>query len=490
MKAFNPVRVFLVLAVVLCAESVQALSLWDDRVRVNGYLKTQFGVWLEDQSPYGMGDNAINMLRGTLQIETDVKLTDWAKLYCVFRGVREASYEAEVGVPDGFYDEEDIREIFLDVDVGEDLHLRIGRQQVVWGEADYQLILDIINPVDMSWHFMLEPWEDLRIPNYMLHSFYRLPFLKSSLELIWIPGLDDREDRVNKLPPSVTAIGRWTPHPTNISMDLPIPIPLRQNINYKYPNRSLEDSNIGLRYMFSLGDFEFAIMDYYTFSYAPLPVLKPIALPNDLGGILDLLVNGITIDLDMEYPRLNVTGASMNYYWDWVGAVLRLDFAYYWDQPYTAKQLTDMMGTQSINYFTIEESDTIKYLVGVDRPSMIRWLNKTTSFMIMGQFIQTILLDHKDNMVVTGFDAPIDKIQTFLNFGVTTSYFHAKIAPTVGGMYDFTGGWLIQNSLEYKPDNNWRINLKSNHIWGHSDFDSVGLFRGKDEFILELIFQW
>jgi len=484
------VRVLVFATVLLAAGKAHGISLWEDRIRFNGVVKTQFGVWLEDQSRYGLGGNDVNMLRGTLQMEADVKLTDWANFSCIFRGVRELSYDAEVGVPDGFYDEEEFREFYLDADVTEDLHIRFGRQQAVWGEADYQLILDIINPVDMSWHFMLEPWEDLRIPNYMLRTFYRLSFLRSSLELIWVPGWDDPEDRVNKLPPALNAIGRWSPHPTNISMDLPLPIPLRENVRYQYPSRSIKDGNVGLRYMFSVGDFEFALMDYYTFSYNPLPVLRPIALPGDLGGLLDLLANGLEIDLDMKYPRLNITGASANYYWDWAGAVLRLDFAYYWDHPYSAKEVTETLGSQSVNYFTISKSDTIKYMFGIDRPSMIRWLNPTTSITFTSQFIQTVLLDHKDNMVLTGYDAPIDPIQTFLNFGVTTNYLRARLFTTVGGMYDFTGGWLIQNSLEYKPDNNWRINLKSNHIWGHSDFDSVGLYRGKDEFILELIFQW
>ena len=487
MKIRDLNRVLVVLCVLLYAESAQALSLWDDRVQFNGYLKAQFGAWLGDQYEYGMGGNDLDMVRGTLQLETDVQVTDWAKLSCIFRGVKEVNYSAEVGVPEDFYDEADVREIYLDVDVGEDLHFRIGRQQVVWGEADYQLILDIINPVDMSWHFMLEPWEDLRIPNYMLHSFYHLPFLKSCIELVWIPGLDDREDRVNKLPPSGTAIGRWTPYPTNISMEMPIPIPVHENVNDDLPKRTLEDSNFGLRYMFSLGNFEFAIMDYYTFSYTPLPVLRGITVPTNP---LELLIRGITINMDLEYPRVNMTGASMTVPWDWVGAVFRMDFAYYLDQPYTAKKLETMLGTPSMNYFTIAESDTIKYLLGVDRPTMITLLNRYTSFGFSAQFVQTILLDHRDNMVVTGYDYPIHEISTSLNFGVSTNYWHGNLIPSVGGMYDFEGAWLIQSSVEYKPDNHWRIDLKMNNIMGHSDYDGLGVYRGKDECLLEVSYQW
>jgi len=43
MKIRDLNRVLVVLCVLLYAESAQALSLWDDRVQFNGYLKAQFG---------------------------------------------------------------------------------------------------------------------------------------------------------------------------------------------------------------------------------------------------------------------------------------------------------------------------------------------------------------------------------------------------------------------------------------------------------------
>ena len=125
-----------------CAAPAQALSLLDDRIRFNGYLKAQGGLWLEDQSKYGMKGNDISMLRVTLQMDTLVQITEWAEFYCIFRGVREPDkYDGEVGMPSGYYNEAEMREFYLDVDVGENIHLRIGRQQVVWGMG-YRLSMD------------------------------------------------------------------------------------------------------------------------------------------------------------------------------------------------------------------------------------------------------------------------------------------------------------------------------------------------------------
>lgn len=492
MKTRTTIVFLSIVAILSSTASVSAFTLLEDRIRFDGYIRTQFGMWLQDQAPYGMGANDINMMRGTLQLETELKITREAQLYCVFRGVKETSYDAERGVPDGFYDETDVRELFLDIDFGSNFHLRFGRQQVVWGEADYQQILDIVNPVDMSWHFMLEPWEDLRIPLYMVRAFYRIPsFLKSSFEVIWVPGWDEREDRVNKLPPSFPpgTAGRWSPHPSNISMDVGLPI--KQNVNYTYPRRTLEDSNVGLRWEFAVGDFQFALMDYYTFVYSPIPSLR---FPNlDAAGISNLLSNGITID--MEYPRFNMTGTSSTYYWDLIGTVIRFDLAYYLDYPYSASKvdeltLLDSIPVTMINYFGMQKSDTIKYMIGLDRPTMIRWLNKYSSFMFMTQFIQTIILDHSDNMVLTGYSAPIDKVQTMINFAGTTSYWHGRLDLVLGGAYDVTGAWLLQSAATIKPRDDVRVSLKMNNFWAHSDYDAFGLWRDKDEVLLEALYQF
>ena len=44
--------------------------------------------------------------------------------------------------------------------------LRLGKQQVVWGKADFFRLQDTVNNVDFSQHFNVEPFEDTRIPNW------------------------------------------------------------------------------------------------------------------------------------------------------------------------------------------------------------------------------------------------------------------------------------------------------------------------------------
>src|SRR5581483_10366771 len=69
-----------------------------------------------------------------------------------------------------------VREAYLDFRwdfFGANL-LRLGKQQIVWGKADFFRLQDIVNPVDFSQHFFIEPFEDTRIPQlsaWLQHRF-------------------------------------------------------------------------------------------------------------------------------------------------------------------------------------------------------------------------------------------------------------------------------------------------------------------------------
>ena len=53
------------------------------------------------------------------------------------------------------------------------LGIRLGRQQIVWGRTDLFRVLDVINPVDFSRNNIYDELEDIRIPLWMLQLEYR-----------------------------------------------------------------------------------------------------------------------------------------------------------------------------------------------------------------------------------------------------------------------------------------------------------------------------
>lgn len=60
-----------------------------------------------------------------------------------------------------------LQELYLDWQMGSGL-LRLGKQQVAWGETDGMRVLDLVNPLDLS-EFVLAPFDEIRIPVWMLN---------------------------------------------------------------------------------------------------------------------------------------------------------------------------------------------------------------------------------------------------------------------------------------------------------------------------------
>src|SRR5262249_21540173 len=99
---------------------------------------------------------------------------------------------------DGRKFENALREAYADIDFkGIPLSLRVGKQQIVWGESDFFRLLDRINALDLTWHLQQENelghgWDQLRIPYWMIKWLYQLndvgPFSNPFFEGYWNPG--------------------------------------------------------------------------------------------------------------------------------------------------------------------------------------------------------------------------------------------------------------------------------------------------------------
>ena len=62
----------------------------------------------------------------------------------------------------------ELREAYADFAIGR-TQLRVGKQQVVWGQADGLRVLDMINPLSYR-EFILGDFEDRRIPLWMVNA--------------------------------------------------------------------------------------------------------------------------------------------------------------------------------------------------------------------------------------------------------------------------------------------------------------------------------
>jgi hypothetical protein len=77
----------------------------------------------------------------------------------------------------------ELRDAYVDLPAG-DWFLRLGKQQVVWGQADGLRVLDQVNPLSFR-EFILPEFEDRRIPLWMVNA--ERPVGDAMLQLLWIP---------------------------------------------------------------------------------------------------------------------------------------------------------------------------------------------------------------------------------------------------------------------------------------------------------------
>ncbi len=108
------------------------------------------------------------------------------KFNILWRGRYDAVYDIRGDYRDRDYNRGDFefpegktpRELFFDVGFGgalKNLSLRIGKQQVVWGEADLFRSLDVVNPLDLRQNgFVGEDFADFRQPLWIAKGLYAL----------------------------------------------------------------------------------------------------------------------------------------------------------------------------------------------------------------------------------------------------------------------------------------------------------------------------
>ena len=91
------------------------------------------------------------------------------------------------------YFRNDLREFYGQLNFTDNFSMRVGKQQVIWSEADAYSGTEITNPLDLKYHFIhFESAENLRKNLRMIKFNYILPdFLKTAnneLEAFVIPG--------------------------------------------------------------------------------------------------------------------------------------------------------------------------------------------------------------------------------------------------------------------------------------------------------------
>ena len=100
------------------------------------------------------------------------------------------------------------------------------------------------------------------------------------------------------------------------------------------------------------------------------------------------------IAFDLDFPRVNLLGGSLDIQADAIGSVIRMEAAITKGEEFPS--------TMQPRLF--KESKVVRYVIGLDRPTFIPMLNKDRTFLISGQIFGQHLLDHEQA------DGPLGRI--------------------------------------------------------------------------------
>lgn len=218
-----------------------------------------------------------------------------------------------------------LREAYIDYQ-GTNWDIRIGRQIIIWGNADGIQITDIISPMDYT-EFLAQDYDDIRMPVEGVKTRYN--WNQASLELVWIPIF--QADNI-PLDDSPWAFKLGSPGQFPVVMETAV-----------LPEKKLSNSDFGGKLsLFRKGcDLSLSIM----YTWDKMPVMRARLLQKNDSGL---------ISLQPQHHRLFFIGQELS--WPMGAFVIRGENAFFYGKHFESKNL-------SANLF---KKNCLHWLAGVD----------------------------------------------------------------------------------------------------------------------------
>ena len=336
--------------------------------------------------------------------------------------------------------EVELRDAFVDISVG-NWDLRLGKQQIVWGEAMATFVADIVNPKDLR-EFILPEFDDIRIPQWSakIEYFHN----DHHLELIWIPDLE-----FNKLGVTGSEFEfRNSSLPEGVGVDYH---------KTKEPTRTLENSEIGFRAStyfagWNLNAFYLHSWDHFATMFWTVTT--------------DPDTNQTIISYSPEHKRIDYYGFTFAK--EWKGIVYNGEFVYTPNKYFVVTDLSDKDG--------VERSGVLDYLLGFD----YTFLRKVD---LKFQFIQRIITEYDDKIYE-------DRVSSSFSIWLGTGFLESKIEPEILWVSGIgKRDWMIRPKVKYNFRPAWQLVIGSD-VFGGKDTEDFGQFHDKDRIYSEITYKF
>jgi hypothetical protein len=439
---------------------------------------------------------------------------------------------------DLFAQQAELWEAYLNVEK-RPIFLRIGRQNLAWGESDGQRLLDGINPLDRLFGLPFdEDLDEQRIPLWMVRANLQLvdvwgPLASLGLEGFLVPGVID------------TTVG-----PTPFGTDYPYAPPagcdpqlianergraetlgtrplegctrteggllprgtIKTSIYERLLRKTMENSRWGVRLLGILfRDYTLSVGAYRSFADVPQPRLHYTDLLRvPLEGI-DLVppIPTATI-VEITHGTVTVVGGTLSFFQPHVvPGVLRAEMGYFMDEPAfvpianlgNVPGLPDFFAGEGIRTETfVPTADHLRWVLGYDMFHFnAPWLSDT-NLVVIAQWFHSLNLSgdgpHRRLARELGvdeelgrFDAGVTmpdgsriaapKYQSLGNLTVQWFMFHGRVTPQITMVGDLEGAGAALPNVTWRVTDALLVKVGYSAVFGA--FFNGGFFRDRDQ---------
>ncbi len=427
-----------------------------------------------------------------------------------------------------------IREAYTDIyfdALGGKNWMRLGKQQFVWGKADFFRLQDVVNPVNFADHFFIDPFDDTRIPLWgalFEHRFGDVGLFKELAgQAIWVFDRYTSLGFGNGGQPWAIGFGRELGSFAFGSNEFGNAIFSNEPVNSvnsaltfdRRPDWNLKNTGVGTKWAWLWGNVRVQLTDWFAFQDVPAfgwsqlhvldvpgcnevlpaagtpngghdtltnPAATGVPLPvrvhvnpnainmkaapivaNEPGSIkqaryIDMC--SLTGELTARYRKQNTLGISFDWFEPNTGIVIRNE------NSWTANALV----TDTTQKNWLGDTNIVRSVIGVDRPTMIRVLNPLRSFFLSAQVFGTFLTDVKAGRF--GNPNGSNENYIFTSFA-QTQYFRDQLVALVFGAFGLTGkDGTLGGNLEYLYNNHWSAQLGLTAFVGERQVHDIGPF--------------
>lgn len=465
--------------------------------RLGGYVRGWASFNLKDVPDTPEDDKGdLSMLRGSLLLDADAKFggMEWKAIGRLDREVKTDYVErlenlTRFKTPGGpgsdvmeQYNRGDLRELYVDLMPTERIKLRLGKQQVVWGESDFFRAMDLVHGYDLRWRSFLEGEnEELRKPLILGNMTVQVPEVDGSFQVIVRPGWDRDKDIGNSYD---LYGGRWDLQTFRGADFLSPNVTMRYD--FHHPAGDVDDLTWGMRWKGTAGGLSYSVAYLKTFN--PDPIVNSAFVPFERAAASPFG--------DWIFPKIELVGVTLNGYAAPIDSVLSTEIVYTKDAPYNvgfmtpgSKFLPTPLGSPNTvaGFGGVVLKDTLTTMLRVDKNLDLKSILGTgrESFFSLQLFDKWILdFDQGDEIVdIVGYNAAKSEHSTIMTAILVTNYANDTINPSLAGGVDLRhgGGFLIP-AVDFVLGDKWRLKVEADLFFSkHEREPSLGSVTGLSE---------